>query len=96
MPNLVFQYIDRHNSKGGTVYGAFLIYTNERTYVIHSPGRDMHRLYSYVGNGDKGKGRDIISTVMQLPDMTLYPSQYNTLAGQTDDYSTPFPSDKGN
>ncbi len=95
MPDMAFQYIDRPNSKGGTTYGAFLIYTNERTYVIHSPGRNIHLLWSYVGNGNRGIGRDRLDKAMQLPDMRLYPAQYNALAGQTGDYDTPFPSDKG-
>lgn len=94
MPNLAYQYIDRPNGPSGHVYGAFLLYIDGETRVIHSPGNDIHRLWRYLGNGNMGIGKERLREFMQLPSFSLNPAQYNSMASQ-DDTSIPYVHGKG-
>ncbi|AXG66125.1 hypothetical protein SEA_ANNADREAMY_264 [Streptomyces phage Annadreamy] len=82
MGNLAYQYIDRPNSKSGTVYGAYLLFMDTDTVVVPAMGRDIHKLWAYVGNGNMGIGKERLRHFLQLPSFTLNPAQYNTTVTQ--------------
>ncbi len=86
--NLAYQYIDRPNGKNGSTYGAFLLYMGGETVCIQARGRDIHRLWSYVGNGNRGIGKERLREFMELPSFTLNPAQYNMTVSQYRDSSS--------
>jgi hypothetical protein len=94
---LAYQYIDRPNSKSGTTYGAFLLYMGNDTVVVHASGRNIHKLWDYVGNGNKGIGKERLKHFTELPSFTLNASQYNStvvMHTQSDTKSFVMPSVK--
>lgn len=83
MANCVIQYITRPNAKNGATYGAYLVNVdNDIVIVPCNSGRDITKLWSYLGNGNKGVGKDRAKSFCSMPDMTLNPAQYNSLVTQ--------------
>jgi hypothetical protein len=74
----VIQYVDRPNDPSGNAMGGYLVNDGHNTVFI-STGTPNNRgkLFEYVGNGDKAKGRDMVRDCISMPSFTINARQYN-------------------
>lgn len=79
-----YQYITRP----GNGYGGYVV--NDGTHSVFIPSTsesDRVRLHKWIGNGDIGKGRDMVNSALAMPTVTLNPAQYNALVITFNDYT---------